>query len=286
MDPPLRFSIRPGALTVRVTAGGAVAQPRSGRARHVGPDPDRPVAHRARPTGGGDVSTADPLAAPDPVDPVEERLARRLDEGPQPGTRPVGTLASPRSSHRSAATTASPTRPSPARRLRRSTSPCAACRASPTTPSRGSSWPAPWPCSAAAPGGGPRWAVSLAIGAASLVVNQPMKLRGDRDRPDRDRHAVPSRGGSRCRPPRRSRPGTRRRPLAFAVAVGDVVPALRLAPAARRPARRVLAGPHRRALPGRRARGRGDRRPARTSGHPPVRQETRPSLTGCVTMGT
>ena len=67
----------------------------------------------------------------------------------------------------------------------------------------------------------------LAIGAASLVVNQPMKLAGDRDRPDRVGHAVPEARWVPM-PTSTSFPsGHSASALAFAVAVGDVVPALR-----------------------------------------------------------
>ncbi len=66
-----------------------------------------------------------------------------------------------------------------------------------------------------------------AIGAASLVVNQPMKLAGDRDRPDRVGHAVPEARWVPM-PTSTSFPsGHSASALAFAVAVGDVVPALR-----------------------------------------------------------
>ncbi len=66
-----------------------------------------------------------------------------------------------------------------------------------------------------------------AIGAASLVVNQPMKLAGNRTRPDRVGHEVPEARWVKM-PTSTSFPsGHSASALAFAVAVGDVVPALR-----------------------------------------------------------
>ena len=57
-----------------------------------------------------------------------------------------------------------------------------------------------------APAGAVRRRASLAIGAASLVVNQPMKLLGNRTRPDRTGpRGARGRAGCRCRPRRRSR---------------------------------------------------------------------------------
>jgi membrane-associated phospholipid phosphatase len=67
-----------------------------------------------------------------------------------------------------------------------------------------------------------------AIGAASLVVNQPMKLAGARIRPDRDGIGVPQQRWVRM-PSSTSFPsGHSASAAAFAVAVGDVLPALRL----------------------------------------------------------
>ena len=67
-----------------------------------------------------------------------------------------------------------------------------------------------------------------AIGAASLVVNQPMKLAGERDRPDREGVGVPQQRWVRM-PSSTSFPsGHSASAAAFAVAVGDVLPALRL----------------------------------------------------------
>lgn len=67
-----------------------------------------------------------------------------------------------------------------------------------------------------------------AIGAASFVVNQPMKYLGGRLRPDRERHAVPEPRWVPM-PTSTSFPsGHSASAAAFAVAVGDVVPALRV----------------------------------------------------------
>lgn len=68
----------------------------------------------------------------------------------------------------------------------------------------------------------------VAIGATSLTVNRPMKLLGARRRPDPDRHEVPV-DRRLPMPTSRSFPsGHSASAAAFAVAVGDVVPALRL----------------------------------------------------------
>lgn len=67
-----------------------------------------------------------------------------------------------------------------------------------------------------------------AIGAASLVVNQPMKLAGNRLRPDREGSGVPQQRWVRM-PSSTSFPsGHSASAAAFAVAVGDALPALRL----------------------------------------------------------
>jgi undecaprenyl-diphosphatase len=67
-----------------------------------------------------------------------------------------------------------------------------------------------------------------AIGATSLVVNQPMKLAGARERPDREGVGVPRQRWVRM-PLSTSFPsGHSASAAAFAVAVGDAVPALRL----------------------------------------------------------
>jgi undecaprenyl-diphosphatase len=67
-----------------------------------------------------------------------------------------------------------------------------------------------------------------AIGAASLVVNQPMKLAGKRLRPDREGGRVPQQRWVRM-PSSTSFPsGHSASAAAFAVAVGRALPALRL----------------------------------------------------------
>ena len=67
-----------------------------------------------------------------------------------------------------------------------------------------------------------------AIGAASLVVNQPMKLIGERHRPDRDGLGVPQQRWVSM-PSSTSFPsGHSASAAAFAVAVGDLLPALRV----------------------------------------------------------
>lgn len=87
--------------------------------------------------------------------------------------------------------------------------------------------------------GGPRGrraalAGLTAVGAASLVVNQPMKRAGERRRPDRDSLGVPEHRWVSM-PSSGSFPsGHSASAAAFAVAVGDVLPALR-------PALRVAA---------------------------------------------
>ena len=66
-----------------------------------------------------------------------------------------------------------------------------------------------------------------AIGVTSLVVNQPMKLAGDRARPDREGAGVPEERWVRM-PTSSSFPsGHSASAATFAVAVGDVLPALR-----------------------------------------------------------
>ena len=80
--------------------------------------------------------------------------------------------------------------------------------------------------------GGPRGrraavAGVAAIGAASLVVNQPMKLMGRRERPARETHGVPEDRWVPM-PTSTSFPsGHSASAAAFAVAVGDVLPGLR-----------------------------------------------------------
>jgi undecaprenyl-diphosphatase len=67
-----------------------------------------------------------------------------------------------------------------------------------------------------------------AVGATSLVVNQPMKLIGERHRPDRDGLGVPQERWVTM-PSSTSFPsGHSASAAAFAVAVGDLLPALKL----------------------------------------------------------
>lgn len=67
----------------------------------------------------------------------------------------------------------------------------------------------------------------IAIGITSLVVNQPMKLAGDRSRPDREEAGVPQERWVKM-PTSSSFPsGHSASAATFAVAVGDVIPALR-----------------------------------------------------------
>jgi undecaprenyl-diphosphatase len=67
-----------------------------------------------------------------------------------------------------------------------------------------------------------------AVGATSLVVNQPMKLIGERHRPDRNGLGVPQQRWVTM-PPSTSFPsGHSASAAAFAVAIGDLLPALKL----------------------------------------------------------
>ena len=67
-----------------------------------------------------------------------------------------------------------------------------------------------------------------AIGAASLVVNQPMKMIGDRHRPDRDDLGVPQQRWV-IMPSSTSFPsGHSASAAAFAVAVGDLLPRIKV----------------------------------------------------------
>jgi len=160
------------------------------------------------------------------VEPVEERLARRLDDraaaGHPGGTRASGMLHRlgrwDRSAYEAVARLSTPALDRPLSRL-----------------SHFANHSKPWFLAAAAlaalggPGGRRAAATGVvAIGAASLVVNQPMKLAGNRTRPDRSGHEVPETRWVRM-PTSTSFPsGHSASAAAFAVAVGDVVPALRL----------------------------------------------------------
>jgi membrane-associated phospholipid phosphatase len=160
------------------------------------------------------------------VDPVEERLARRLEQRGVDG-HPVAARTSgllhrlgrwDRSVYVAVARLSTPALDAPLSRL-----------------SHFANHSKPWFLTAAALAafGGPTGrrgakAGVLAIGAASLVVNQPMKLAGNRARPDRPGHAVPEARWVPM-PTSTSFPsGHSASALAFAVAVGDVVPSLRL----------------------------------------------------------
>ena len=164
---------------------------------------------------------------PDPIEPVEERLARRLSSrevgaGARSRRRAAGLLRRlaryDRAVYRSVAQMQTPLLDEPLRRA-----------------SVFANYSKPWFLVAGllALLGGPqgrRAAVTglAAVGTASLVVNQPMKLTGERHRPDRDGLGVPQQRWVRM-PSSTSFPsGHSASAAAFAVAVGDVLPALRL----------------------------------------------------------
>ena len=172
------------------------------------------------------MSDAVPVPPDEPVQPVEERLARRLERRGTEG-HPVAARASgllhrlgrwDRSVYVAVARLSTPALDAPLSRL-----------------SHFANHSKPWFLTAAALAafGGPsgRRAAATgvaAIGAASLIVNQPMKLAGDRARPDRAGHDVPQPRWVPM-PTSTSFPsGHSASALAFAVAVGDVLPALRL----------------------------------------------------------
>lgn len=164
------------------------------------------------------------------IDPAEERLARGLrgrvlETGP--GAHPLASTAArvletlghyDRALYVAVARTSTPALDGPLRRL-----------------SHFANFSKPWFLAAGALAvfGGPtgrRAAFTgvAAIGAASLVVNQPMKLIGDRQRPDREGHEVPEPRWVKM-PTSTSFPsGHSASAAAFAVAVGDVMPALRV----------------------------------------------------------
>lgn len=175
-------------------------------------------------SGGGVSDTG--VSGTGRVDPVEERLAQRLGERrPQPGpvtsgaVRVLRTLGRyDREAYAVVAGMETPVLDAPLRVL-----------------SGFANHSKPWFLVAGALAllGGPtgrRAAVTgvAAIGAASLVVNQPMKLLGGRRRPDREDHEVPEPRWVPM-PTSTSFPsGHSASAAAFAVAVGDVVPALRV----------------------------------------------------------
>jgi len=177
--------------------------------------------------GGTDaVDVADAAGVAGSVEPAEERLARRLAAQP-PDQHPVAAAAArtlrvlgryDRAAYAAVARTHTPAVDAHLRRL-----------------SRFANHSKPWFVVAAglALSGGPRGRLAarrgvLAIAVTSFVVNQPMKALGDRTRPDRDAHDVaPARRVAM--PTSTSFPsGHSASAAAFAVAVGDVVPALRL----------------------------------------------------------
>lgn len=163
----------------------------------------------------------------DPLEPVEERLARRLSgrevgAGARSRRRAAWLLRRlaryDRAVYRAVAQLQTPLLDEPLRRA-----------------SDFANYSKPWFLVAAllALLGGPqgrRAAVTglAAVGTASLVVNQPMKLAGERHRPDRDGLGVPQQRWVRM-PSSTSFPsGHSASAAAFAVAVGDVLPAFRL----------------------------------------------------------
>ena len=167
-----------------------------------------------------------PVPWADPVQPAEERLARRLEQRGTDG-RPVAARTSgllhrlgrwDRSVYVAVARLSTPALDAPLSRL-----------------SHFANHSKPWFLTAAAlaafggpPGRRAAKAGVVAIGAASLIVNQPMKLAGDRARPDRAGHEVPEARWVPM-PTSTSFPsGHSASAAAFAVAVSEVVPALRL----------------------------------------------------------
>jgi undecaprenyl-diphosphatase len=161
-----------------------------------------------------------------PVLPAEERLARRLEQRGADG-HPVAARTSgllhrlgtwDRSVYVAVAGLSTPVLDTPLRRL-----------------SHFANHSKPWFLTAAvltAFGGptGRRAALTgvAAVGAASLIVNQPMKLLGNRNRPDRAGSEVPEERWVTM-PTSTSFPsGHSASAAAFAVAVGDVMPGLRL----------------------------------------------------------
>lgn len=178
----------------------------------------------------GPMDDSAPMDEISAVDPAEERLARSLrqrllDSGPR--AHPVASGAArvletlghyDRALYGAVARTSTPALDVPLRRL-----------------SHFANHSKPWflVAGALAVFGGPtgrRAAFNgvAAIAAASLVVNQPMKLLGGRQRPDRDGHAVPEPRWVPM-PTSTSFPsGHSASAAAFAVAVGDVLPGLRV----------------------------------------------------------
>jgi membrane-associated phospholipid phosphatase len=164
------------------------------------------------------------MTNPTPGEPVEERLANRLSTlstRPEPSgaerlLRGLGRMD--RAVYRAVAEISTPLLDGPLRRV-----------------SDFANFSKPWFLTAAALAvfGGPRGRRAAltgvaAIGVTSLVVNQPMKLAGERRRPDRTRLGVPESRWVRM-PSSTSFPsGHSGSAAAFAVSVGDVLPELRL----------------------------------------------------------
>ena len=164
------------------------------------------------------------MTSPTPSEPVEERLADRLSTWharaqPSPAERLLRRLGGlDRAAYRTVAEMSTPLLDGPLRRV-----------------SDFANFSKPWFLIAAGLalfGGarGRRAALTgmAAIGVTSFVVNQPMKLAGERRRPDRTRLGVPENRWVRM-PSSTSFPsGHSGSAAAFAVAVGDVLPELRL----------------------------------------------------------
>ncbi len=164
------------------------------------------------------------MTSPTPSEPVEERLANRLSARsarprPSPPERLLRRLGQlDRAAYRTVAEMSTPLLDVPLRRV-----------------SDFANFSKPWFLVAAGLTifGGPQGRRAAATGAAaigvtSLVVNQPMKLAGERHRPDRTRLGVPE---SRWVPMPSSTSfpsGHSGSAAAFAVSVGDVLPKLRL----------------------------------------------------------
>ena len=266
-DRPAAALRHPAGRAHGAAAEGGAVPPHgaSGRAHRLGPDPGRPVAHGPRTTG---------------VWAHEHRRPRRAGRGATgPAPRPAVAGDRARSStgrpgcctprlgrydlaaYTAVARMSTPVLDVPLRRL-----------------SHFANLSKPWFLTAAGLAllGGPtgrRAAVTgvAAIGAASLLVNQPMKLLGDRRRPDREDHDVPEARWVPM-PTSTSFPsGHSASAVAFAVAVVGRGPGPARATRCGRGNRGVLEGVRRRPLPRRRPRRGGDGSPARTARLPPGR---------------
>ena len=163
------------------------------------------------------------MTSPIPPEPVEERLADRLSARtrarPSRAVRLLRRLGRvDRAAYRAVAGMSTPLLDGPLRQV-----------------SHFANFSKPWFLAAGALalfGGarGRRAALTgvAAIGLTSFVVNQPMKLAGERRRPDRTRLGVPQSRWVRM-PSSTSFPsGHSGSAAAFAVSVGDVLPRLRL----------------------------------------------------------